>query len=96
MTHGESFVSWQAKEQQDKFQKEKDDNSEWRINIDLDKDGWTNGVRLTDGDGTVPLISLGLQCRTCAAAFLVQLALKPGQQVLSSCVCAAGVGGSPG
>ena len=90
------FCPGRPREQQDKFQKEKDDDSEWRIDIDLDEDGWTNGVRLTDGDGTVPLISLGLQCRKCAAALLVQLALTPVQQALRPYACAAGVGGSPG
>ena len=72
MTNDESCLSWQAKEQEDKFKKAKDDKSEWEIHIKQDDNGWTNGVRLGDGDGTVPLISLGLQCRKCAAVLLVQ------------------------
>ena len=52
----------QAQEEQDKNSDADDDRSEWHINTEMGIDGWTNGVKLGDGDGTVPLISTGLLC----------------------------------
>ena len=56
----------QAKEQSDKDSPVTDDAAEWRLNTEQDQHGWTNGVRLGDGDGTVPVISTGLLCRRSA------------------------------
>ncbi len=54
----------QAKEEQDKHEKAKNETSEWRINAERDTEDWQNGVLTGDGDGTVPLISSGLLCKT--------------------------------
>lgn len=53
-----------AKKEQDKHAKARDETSEWHINDEIDDNGWTNGVLVGDGDGTVPLLSTGLLCKT--------------------------------
>jgi len=57
---------------EDAHEKAPEENSDWHINSELVQHGWTNGVRLGDGDGTVPLLSLGLLPYTYPSPLLMQ------------------------